>query len=78
MITDDADLAEHVRLLGAHGSPTKYQHADVGFNSRLDTLQAVVLRAKLRRLHAWNDRAPRRGRGATTSCSAGSRACASR
>jgi dTDP-4-amino-4,6-dideoxygalactose transaminase len=54
VITDHDDLAELVRVMGAHGSSTKYQHTHVGFNSRLDTLQAVVLRAKLRRLHEWN------------------------
>ena len=54
VVTDDDDLAEHVRLMGRHGSSEKYQHTHVGFNSRLDTLQAVVLRAKLRRLHEWN------------------------
>jgi dTDP-4-amino-4,6-dideoxygalactose transaminase len=54
VVTDDEDLAHHVRLLGGHGSPAKYEHTHVGFNSRLDTLQAVVLRAKLRRLHEWN------------------------
>jgi dTDP-4-amino-4,6-dideoxygalactose transaminase len=53
--TDDDSLAEAVRLLGAHGSPVKYQHVRIGFNSRLDTLQAVVLLAKLRRLHRWNE-----------------------
>ncbi|WP_235531451.1 DegT/DnrJ/EryC1/StrS aminotransferase family protein [Phycicoccus sp. Soil748] len=52
--TSSAELAGRVRLLGAHGSPAKYEHTVVGFNSRLDTLQAVVLRAKLRRLDAWN------------------------
>ncbi|WP_235926289.1 DegT/DnrJ/EryC1/StrS family aminotransferase [Actinokineospora pegani] len=52
--TDRADLAERVRLLGAHGSPRKYEHPVLGFNSRLDTLQAVVLSAKLRRLAGWN------------------------
>ncbi|HVK20399.1 MAG TPA: DegT/DnrJ/EryC1/StrS family aminotransferase [Actinokineospora sp.] len=52
--TDRADLAERVRLLGAHGSPRKYEHPVLGFNSRLDTLQAVVLSAKLRRLDGWN------------------------
>lgn len=52
--TDDEELAARVRLLGAHGSATKYEHTHVGFNSRLDTLQAVVLRAKLRRLAWWN------------------------
>lgn len=55
VVTDDDSLAERVRLLGAHGSPAKYQHTQFGFNSRLDTLQAVVLRAKLRRLHGWNE-----------------------
>ena len=56
VVTDDDRLAERVRLLGAHGSPAKYQHTQFGFNSRLDTLQAVVLRAKLRRLREWNER----------------------
>jgi dTDP-4-amino-4,6-dideoxygalactose transaminase len=54
VLTDDDELAARVRLLGAHGSPAKYQHVTVGFNSRLDTLQAVVLLAKLRRLARWN------------------------
>jgi dTDP-4-amino-4,6-dideoxygalactose transaminase len=52
--TDDAELAERVRVMGAHGSPSKYEHTVVGFNSRLDTLQAVVLCAKLQRLAKWN------------------------
>ncbi len=52
--TDDAEIAEQVRLLGAHGSRTKYLHEVLGFNSRLDTVQAVVLRHKLRRLADWN------------------------
>ncbi|WP_406832186.1 DegT/DnrJ/EryC1/StrS family aminotransferase [Pedococcus sp. KACC 23699] len=55
VVTDDDRIAERVRLLGAHGSPAKYQHTLLGFNSRLDTLQAVVLRAKLRRLREWNE-----------------------
>jgi len=53
--TDDDDLARAVRLLGNHGSATKYVHDTLGFNSRLDALQAVVLRHKLRRLADWND-----------------------
>jgi dTDP-4-amino-4,6-dideoxygalactose transaminase len=53
--TDDDALAEHVRLMGAHGSPAKYVHTRIGFNSRLDTLQAVVLQAKLGRLARWNE-----------------------
>lgn len=52
--TDDDDLAEAVRMLGNHGSREKYVHEVVGFNSRLDTLQAAVLRQKLRRLPGWN------------------------
>ena len=52
--TDDAKVAEHVRMLGAHGSPSKYVHEVVGMNSRLDTIQAVVLDAKLKRLPRWN------------------------
>jgi dTDP-4-amino-4,6-dideoxygalactose transaminase len=54
VITNDADLAEILRLLREHGSPRKYEHSMLGYNSRLDTLQAVVLSAKLRRLEGWN------------------------
>jgi dTDP-4-amino-4,6-dideoxygalactose transaminase len=55
VLTDDDELAESVRLLRDHGSPRRYEHVVLGFNSRLDTLQAVVLSAKLRRLDGWND-----------------------
>lgn len=55
VLSDDEDLAREVRLMGAHGSPAKYVHSRIGFNSRLDTLQAVVLRAKLSRLAGWNE-----------------------
>lgn len=55
VLTNDDDLAENIRLLRDHGSPRRYEHAVLGFNSRLDTLQAVVLSAKLRRLDGWND-----------------------
>jgi len=54
VLTDDDDVARRVRLLGNHGSSVKYQHDELGFNSRMDTLQAVVLRAKLTRLAEWN------------------------
>lgn len=53
--TDDASVAERVRALRNHGGIRKYEHVDIGVNSRLDGLQAVVLSAKLRRLEAWND-----------------------
>ena len=55
VMTDDADVARRVRLLGNHGSAAKYKHDELGFNSRMDTLQAVVLRAKLTRLAGWNE-----------------------
>ena len=54
VLTDDDDLAQHVRNLGNWGSSRKYHHPIVGFNSRLDTMQAVVLSAKLARLADWN------------------------
>lgn len=54
VLTDDADVARTVRMIGAHGSATKYVHSVVGVNSRLDTVQAVYLRAKLARLDRWN------------------------
>ncbi len=52
--TDDERLADRVRLFGAHGSRVKYEHEIVGTNSRLDTIQAIVLSAKLARLEGWN------------------------
>lgn len=52
--TNDPGVANTIRLLANHGSPVKYRHDLVGFNSRLDTIQAVVLRHKLRRLDDWN------------------------
>lgn len=54
VITNDAQLAGRVRVLGAHGSATKYEHDVIGFNARMDTVQAVVLNAKLKRLAGWN------------------------
>lgn len=54
--TDDDALAERVRMLRNYGSVKKYEHEMIGFNSRLDELQAAFLRVKLRRLSAWNAR----------------------
>ena len=53
--TNDARLAGRLRRLRVHGGATEYRHEEVGFNSRLDTLQAAVLRVKLRHLDAWSD-----------------------
>jgi dTDP-4-amino-4,6-dideoxygalactose transaminase len=55
VITDDEALATTVRTLGSHGGLRKYVHDLVGVNSRLDALQAVVLRAKLAWLDGWNE-----------------------
>jgi dTDP-4-amino-4,6-dideoxygalactose transaminase len=54
VVANDDEIADLVRTIGAHGSRRKYFHDVVGVNSRLDTLQAVVLRAKLARLDEWN------------------------
>jgi dTDP-4-amino-4,6-dideoxygalactose transaminase len=53
--TDNEEIARKVRVMAAHGSPAKYVHEVVGMNSRLDTVQAVVLRCKLTRLAGWNE-----------------------
>jgi dTDP-4-amino-4,6-dideoxygalactose transaminase len=54
--TDSDELAERVRLLRDHGRLSHYAHQDYGYNSRLDAIQAAVLRAKLERLADWNRR----------------------
>lgn len=54
--TDDEELAHRVRLLRNYGSSRKYVNEVAGFNSRLDELQAALLRVKLTRLDEWNDR----------------------
>ena len=53
VITDDDDLAEKIRMLRVHGCKTKYYHPIVGYNSRLDALQAAILGAKLPYLKQW-------------------------
>jgi dTDP-4-amino-4,6-dideoxygalactose transaminase len=53
-LTVSADIAARMRMIRDHGSRHKYEHEVIGVNSRLDTLQAVVLSAKLRRLASWN------------------------
>ena len=52
--TNDDSLASTLTALRDHGGHKKYEHPILGFNSRLDTLQAVVLSAKLARLEEWN------------------------
>ncbi|MGY3234540.1 MULTISPECIES: DegT/DnrJ/EryC1/StrS family aminotransferase [unclassified Bradyrhizobium] len=52
--TNNAAIAERIERLRDHGRTTHYSHAEIGFNSRLDALQAAVLQVKLRHLDKWN------------------------
>lgn len=53
LTTNDGAMAERLRSLRAHGAKNKYFHEEVGINSRLDSLQAAILRVKLRYLDEW-------------------------
>ena len=56
IVTDDPELAERARMIRNYGSRAKYHHELQGLNSRLDSVQAAVLRAKLPLLDDWNAR----------------------
>lgn len=56
LVTNDETIAQRLRRLRAHGSHRRYYHDELGVNSRLDELQAVVLVTKLPHLKAWNAR----------------------
>jgi dTDP-4-amino-4,6-dideoxygalactose transaminase len=53
LTTSNGDLAKRLRLLANHGMSPRYYHAEVGINSRLDSIQAAVLNVKLGRLNDW-------------------------
>lgn len=53
--TDDDDLADLIRKLRVHGAKPKYYHSLIGYNSRLDTVQAAVLMVKLKYLPDWHE-----------------------
>jgi dTDP-4-amino-4,6-dideoxygalactose transaminase len=55
VISNDRDLIGKIRMTANHGRMSKYEHEFEGVNSRLDTVQAAVLRVKLRHLNEWND-----------------------
>jgi dTDP-4-amino-4,6-dideoxygalactose transaminase len=55
LVTEDGELAARMRALREHGQPTKHEHRWVGWTSRLDTVQAAVLSAKLPHLDGWNE-----------------------
>ena len=61
--TSNSELAEHMRNLRNHGSPRRYQHEEVGWNCRMDAIQAAILRVKLPHVETWNQQ--RRQRAAT-------------
>ena len=55
VVTNDAQLADSLDVLRRQGGKTKYFHEVLGFNSRLDTMQAAILRVKLRHLETWQE-----------------------
>lgn len=55
VVTSDPEVAQTVEMLRNHGSKTSYYYLMPGFNSRLDALQAAILRAKLKHLDRWNE-----------------------
>jgi dTDP-4-amino-4,6-dideoxygalactose transaminase len=54
--TSDREMARKIKMLRNHGQDRKYFHDFEGYNGRLDTIQAGILRVKLKRLSAWNER----------------------
>ena len=53
--TNNPEMAAHMRRLRNHGSPRRYLHEEFGWNSRLDSIQAAILRVKLPYVEGWND-----------------------
>ncbi len=71
LVTDDQALADRARSLRGHGGRVKYHHEELGVNSRLDEVQAAILRVKLPYLEAWIEKR-RAAAGRYTAAFAGS------
>ena len=61
--TNNREMAQHMKNLRNHGSPRRYHHEEIGWNCRMDAIQAAVLRVKLPHVERWNQQ--RRERAAT-------------
>ena len=55
IFTNDDKLASKIRLISNHGQQIKYKHSTIGLNSRLDSIQAAILRVKLKYLNKYNN-----------------------
>ncbi len=56
VVTNDEEIADKIRCLRDHGRREKYEHQMIGYNYRLDALQAAILRIKLKYLNEWNEK----------------------
>ena len=56
IVSNNEDLAEQARIIRVHGSKPKYHHHVLGYNSRLDEMQAAVLSVKLPHLSTWSEK----------------------
>ncbi|GFP28239.1 DegT/DnrJ/EryC1/StrS family aminotransferase [Candidatus Hakubella thermalkaliphila] len=55
VVTNDAEIADKIRMLRNYGQKEKYHHIFLAYNKRLDTIQAAILRVKLKKLDEWNE-----------------------
>jgi dTDP-4-amino-4,6-dideoxygalactose transaminase len=65
IITNDDKVAKKIRILRDHGSATKYEHIEIGYNARIDAMQAAILAVKLRHIEDWTERRRQHARAYT-------------